>query len=461
MKGGTPLFIGGFVPMFSRLFKFMADSIQKDMKLTRAEKEKETQRQAYDELMYSYPLPENIGDMKSFAIGSLTWRDVIFVVVSEGVPVLIMMAFSTLIPQWLCIVIGVVIGLPFSFLSLKHIFTGDLPVEERVKIALSEQGKTNLLNWDKTKKADGEYVDTSTQSFVPQLIFSDDSYILLPNNKGGFAVIELTVDDMSQAKNTDLVGVVRGFRFLLNRLIQENDCTPIQIMLKSVPKNLRGFISSAEHAVDEIRMKEKYVEAERADDYAALLHALDMDVAFYYRYYIVVTYREDAEHVAEGSVNTASIRRDKLKEKAMSPLNNKAKRARSADFAVGLSEEERKAYLRELNRETEFGTKNTKAALERRVDTVANSIRELGSTHTEVKAHLLTKAEMARLVYECYNTEEKNALDSILMGALEDKDTIYSVSMYKEYPELFSIRKKLKTGAASHLQKNGMLQSRD
>lgn len=440
----------------------MAEStVQKDFKLTKAEKEKELQAQAAQELYYSYPLPDNISEMKSFAFGQFTWRDVMFMGGAEIVGVMLMLPFQAVLPMWLCIVIGVVIGLPFAFLSIKHVFTGDLPIEERVKIALAEKGKSNLLYWDKTKEQNGDYVLSSTQSFVPDLEFTADDMILLPGEKGGFTVIELSVDDVSQAKNTDMLGIVNSFKRLLDSLIQDTDCTPIQIMLKSIPKNLKSYIAAAEQRAEEIEERQKYCAAARAEDYADQLRELDEDKAFYYKYYIVVTYREDTEHVGEDTMNTASVRRQKLKEKGLNPLNKRAKAAKNADFKVGMTEEERKQAMRQTNRESEFGRRRTRDALERRVGMIANMIRDLGSTHTAVQPRILSEQEIAKLIFDCYNSEDKNVVDAVLTGALLDKDTIYSANMYREYPELFALPKKPRENKTLSAQKRGAYTTRE
>lgn len=440
----------------------MAEStLQKDFKLTKAEREKEIQAEAQAQLYQAYPLPDNISEMKSFAFGQFTWRDVIMMGGSELVGVILALPLQVFIPQWLAIVIGAVIGLPFAFLSIKHIFTGNLPIEQRIKIALAERGQANLLYWDKTKERSGEYASSSTQSFVPELEFTAEDIIMLPNDKGGFCVIELSVDDISQAKNTDMLGVVNSFRRFLDSLIQDSDCTPIQIMLKSVPKNLKEYISSAEQRAMEIEESGKYLCAERALDYAELLLELDEDRAFYYKYYIIITYREDAEKVGEETMNTASVRRQKLKEKGLNPLNKRAKAARDADFAIGMTEEERKEEMKRRNKEAEFGRKRTKEALGRRVGMAVNMIRDLGSTHTAVQPRVLSEHEIAKLIFDCYNSEDKNIVDSVLSGALLDKDTIYSINMYRQYPELFSLPEKTRESKTLAAQKRGAYTTRE
>lgn len=420
----------------------MEGNLQQDMKLTRAEREKERQQEAARRLYEEWPLPGNISDLKSYAIGMLTWRDAGFLFASFIIPIMLMMPFSAVIPQWLCVVIGAVIGAPFAFLSIKHVFTGDLPFEERLKISIAERGELNLLHWDKTKEPDGSYVDTSTQSFVPRLEFTDDNFAMLPDNGGGFAIIQISVDDMAQSKNTEILSVVNSFASMLNALIKDTDCTPVQILLKSVPKNLSQYIDAADERTEALARSGRVISSVRSADYAELLVGLDQEKSFYYNYYIIVTYREDAEHVAEETMNTASVKRKKIQEKGFEPINKKAKIARQSDMDVGLSEDERKKRLRELNRDAEFGRKRTKAALERRVNIVVNMLRDLGSTHTDVKPRLLKRSEMSKLIFECYNTEDKNVVDSVIDQSLDERSTMYSRNVYADFGDMFEYEPK-------------------
>lgn len=439
----------------------MAEStVQKDAKFTKAEREKEIEAEAGASLYSSYPLPKNISEMKSFAFGQFTWRDVLLVGASELIPVLLMMPFQAFIPMWLCCVIGIIIGLPFAFLSIKHIFTGDLPIEERLKIRIAEMGKTDLVYWDKTKTPTGTYTSTSAQSIVPDLEFTSWEGVLLPGNTGGFTVVELSVDDITQAKNTEMLGVFNSFKRFLDSLIQENDCTPIQIVLKSIPINLKDYIFAADQRIAAIEETGRMCFAARAEDYAELLTMLDMEKSFYYKYYIIVTYREDAENVGNNTMNTASVRRERLKEKGLNPLNKRAKAAKAADLQVGLTEEERKAAMREKTNDAEFGRRRTKDTLQRRVGMAVNMIRDLGSTHTAVDPRILDENEIAKLIFDCYNTEDKNVVDSVLRGALIEKDTIYSLDMYSDFPEVFSIPKKKKNKTLS-AQKAGAFTTRE
>lgn len=433
----------------------MAEDVQRDLRLTRAEKEKEKEAQAGAELYDDWPLPKNINSMKDFAFGKFTWRDVAFICASELIPIVIMLPFQMVIPQWLCLVIGAVLGLPFAFLSIKHIFTGDLPFEERLKIALNERGESNLLNWDKTKQ-NGEYVDSSTQSFVPVVEFDEDDFIMLPNNQGGFAVVEISVDDMSQAKNSERLSTVKSFKRLLDALINDSDCTPIQILLKSVPKNLAPYIEKADDDCYRIETENKHVAHYRAEDYKYYLQAIDKEIEYYYNYYVVVTYRADAEDVGKDSMKSASVRRMELREKG-NPLQKRAEIAAETDYEIG---EDRKAKNRELAKDNRFGRKRTKVALERRVNIVMNMMKDLGSTHTDVKPRLLGKQEVAKLIFQCYNDTDKNTIDDILEQALEERNTIYSKKMYEDFPEIFdpkTIEPRRETDKTLDVQKRGHL----
>lgn len=430
------------------------EGVERDLKLTRAEQEKERENQAGAELRQPWPLPPNVSEFKSFVFGKFTFRDIAFVFGCEAIPIVIMMAFSLLIPQWLCIVIGFCLGLPLSFLSLKHVFTGELPIEERVKIALKERGATNILNWDKTKK-DGEYIGTSTQSFVPDLVFDEDDFVMLPGDKGGFAVIEVSVDDMAQSKNTEMRSTVYGFADMLNRLISSDQCIPIQVMLKAVPKNLGTYIESAVSDYHRIEMSGRPLSAARAMDYTGTLEALDQEVEYHYSYFVVVTYREDAENVGTQSMKSASTIRKEIREKS-DPLSKKVARAREMEdeFDIG---DDRKAKIKEQSKASEFGRLITRNKLERRVGIVMNALKNLGSTHSEVRPRVLDKHEIAKLIYDCYNEEDKNRIDTVIDEALMQKNTMFARQMYLDFPELFMVKNKEKKSLTRSMLEHGDL----
>lgn len=412
----------------------MADeaSFEKNQKMTRTEAEKKRQAAATQQLYYTYPLPKNISDMKSYAWGKFTWRDVIASGTAFGVPVFIMLAFQALIPLWLCVIIGAVIGAPLVFLVNKHHFTGDLPIEERMKIYLDNAGQNNLLSWDKTRQ-NGRPIETATQSFVPEVEFTDDNFVMLPDGTGGFAVIKLDVDDITMSKPTEVLQIVQGFQETLNSLINNTDCTPVQIYLKAQQRKINGYVDRAISDMYRIREEDKRAMTARALDYASLLMALDNRVEYVYDYYYIITYREDAEDVGNDTMNTMSVRRERMKEK-MNPLNKKMKAVEDMDYQIG---QDRKASTKEFLKQSEFGRVRTKAALTKRVTTALNFIGNIGSTRAGVRPILLDQTELAKLFYEFFNETDKYTVDSVLTQAVRPKRALYSMMVYDDFPELF------------------------
>ena len=123
------------------------ESLSHDIKLTKSEEEKKRQQAAASELFQEWPMPDNVSEMKSFAWGKFTWRDVILSALCLVFPILFMLGFQAFIPMWLCAVIGAVIGLPFVFLVNKHHFTGDLPIEEIIYcIGIKRKNTMDMLN---------------------------------------------------------------------------------------------------------------------------------------------------------------------------------------------------------------------------------------------------------------------------------------------------------------------------
>ena len=411
------------------------NNVQKNIQLEKAQREKEFEENAYAELNEHKILPKNISSMKDYAFGKFTWRDVAFVFACELIPVVLTLPLQAVMPQFLAVFIGLALGAPLSFLSIRHVFTGDLPIEERIKISLGERSQNNLLNWDKTIQ-DGEYVATSTQSFVPVVEFDENDYIFLPGDKGGFAVLKISVDDMSQAKNSEKLMSLNGFHRMLDALVNDRDCIPIQILLKSVPKNLSEYVNTADECRMRILSENKMVAAVRAADYMGFLQGLDEAVGYYYDYYLVITYREDAEEVGNDTMNSPSVRKKKLSEgKILNPLNKRAQIAAEAEYDIGA---DRKKQNKELARSANFGRLRTQKALDRRVTTVMTMIRDLGNTHTEIRAELLSKHEITKLIFECYNDTDKHTIDAVIGQAMESRSTIYSTNMYQDFPDLFN-----------------------
>lgn len=409
----------------------MADEAVVESKIRRTEAEKKKQAEALSRLMQAYPLPKNISDMKSYAWGKFTWRDVIVSGACVIVPVMFMLAFQAVLPLFACVLIGIVIGIPLVFVANKHIFTGDLPIEEKVKIYVKNSGQSNLLSWDKTKQ-NGQYIPSSTQSFVPDVTF-DDSYAMLRGNKGGFAIVQLDIEDSTMSKYTEQFQILTQFVSMLNQCIDNQKSIPIQIYMQSSLIRLQGWIDNAMDDVMNIGASGKPTMWARGVDYLSLLKYYDNETRYMYRYYIVITYREDAEGVGDATMNTTSVRREQLKEKA-NPFRKKMEAAQSADFQIG---DDRKAKSKEFMQASEFGKARTRSELDNRVPKIANAINQIGSTNTSVTARLLGKAEAGQLFYEFFNETDKYASIPVLMQALDDKDALWSDSVYHDFPQLF------------------------
>lgn len=409
----------------------MADEAVVESKIRRTEAEKKKQAEALANLMQAYPLPKNISDMKSYAWGKFTWRDVIVSSACIIVPVMFMLAFQAVLPLFACVLIGIVIGIPLVFVANKHIFTGDLPIEEKVKIYVKNSGQSNLLSWDKTKQ-NGQYIPSSTQSFVPDVTF-DDSYAMLRGNKGGFAIVQLDIEDSTMSKYTEQFQILTQFVSMLNQCIDNQKSIPIQIYMQSSLIRLQGWIDNAMDDVMDIGASGKPTMWARGVDYLSLLKYYDNETRYMYRYYIVITYREDAEGVGDATMNTTSVRREQLKEKA-NPFRKKMEVAQSADFQIG---DDRKAKSKEFMQASEFGKARTRAELDNRVPKITNAINQIGSTNTSVTARLLGKAEAGQLFYEFFNETDKYASIPVLMQALDDKDALWSDSVYHDFPQLF------------------------
>lgn len=409
----------------------MADEAVVENKIRRTEAEKRRQEQAYSDLMRTYPLPKNISDMKSYAWGKFTWRDVIISSACMIVPVMFMLTFQAVLPLFACVLIGIAIGIPLVFVANKHIFTGDIPIEEKIKIYVKNSGQSNLLSWDKTKQ-NGLYIPSSTQSFVPDVTF-DDSYAMLRGNKGGFAIVQLDIEDSTMSKYTEQFQILRQFVSMLNQCIDNQKTIPIQIYMQSSLMRLQGWIDNAVDDVMEIGASGKSTMWARGVDYLSLLKWNDNRTKYMYRYYIVITYREDAEGVGDATMNTTSVRREQLKEKA-NPFRKKIEAAQSADFQIG---DDRKAKSKEFLQASEFGKARTRAELDNRVPKIINAINQIGSTNTSVTARLLGREEAGQLFYEFFNETDKYASIPVLMQALEDKETLWSDNIYNDFPQMF------------------------
>ena len=406
--------------------------VAEGLSLQKTEREKKRQSEALSELSRPYSLPKNISDMKSYAWGKFTWRDVIVSGACILVPCLIMMSFQAFIPTYVCLIIGFAIGLPLVFVANKHVFSGDLPIEQQVAIYLKEAGQSNLLSWDKTK-INGAYVPSATQSFVPDIQIEQNDYALINGNHGGFAIDQIDVEDSTMAKYTDQLMLYQQFCSTLNQCIDDQKEIPIQIYMQSTLTPLKGWMSNTIDAINEMDGTSTSVKRDRALDYLGLLGRFDSREKYSYRYYVVTTYRDDAEGVGDKSMNTTSVRREQLKEN-MNPFKKKMEAAEAADYKIG---EDRSAKTKEYMQASQFGMTRTNAELDNRLLKVESAIDTMGSTHTGIQARKLSSAEISRLFYEFFNDTDKYTSVPILQQALDPKVTLMSQDVYKDFPDMF------------------------
>lgn len=422
-----------------------------DIKRGKSEAEKSREQAALQELYHPYPLPNNVSDMHAYVFMKFTLRDIIVLCIAFLLPIIMTLPLQVIIGQIPQMIFGFVLGLPLAFIGNRHMFTGDLPIEERIKIAMSDRGANNLMHWDKTKK-NGAYVDTSTQSFVPQISFTRNNFVMLPYGQGGFSVIEVTSDDIEMAKNSDKRNIVDSFHKMLDHLVTDTECVPIQIFMKSVPINIKNYVDDIEDNYIRVRQEHKYIMAARMEDYWSTLNGFNNEIAYSYSYYIIVTYRKDAEKVGDNTMNTIGNRRQKLQEN-MNPLARRQKALSELDHEIGVSDAEK---LRKTMRENEFGPGNTIMKLSRRTSRILNDLNNIQSGESAVNARVLSRNEIAKLFFECYNISNKNTIDSIIDQSIaqpyiiacsgvgderfpDRQDIQCPNQMYKDFPELFHV----------------------
>ena len=429
-----------------------------DLKQTKAAQEKERQERAYNQLMTEYPLPTNLSDMKSFAWGKFTWRDVFVTFFCLLIPALLMMSLSAIIPVWICLIIAIALAIPLVYFANRHIFTGDLPIEEQIKIAMANAGASDLLVWDKTKRG-SHYVETATQNFVPEIEFTEDNYVMLPGggdkSGGGFAVLQVTCDDIVMSKNTDKLQIVGGFNNVLNSLVNETDCTPIQILMKASLIDIESYLESAMDEIFRIEQQPNFkplLDA-RANDYANMLQTMNDETQYYYDYYIIVTYRPDAEDVGNDTMTTGSVRKQKMKEK-INPLRKRQETLSQVEFEIG---DDRKKKLKEASRQKRFDRRRTRETLKRRTQNLITRMKNCGTTYTDVSTRLLTREEVSKLFFQCYNSTDKDIIDTVVTESLNPKTTIYSKSVYRDFPDLFRPPKKKTVDKTKMIQRHGAL----
>lgn len=429
------------------------------VKETQAMQEQQAQREAQAYLDVAYELPKNLSEMKSFAWGQFTWRDVIVSGAILLVMVTLTLPFHDAIGQIPCLLISIGMALPFIYLANKHHFTGDLPIEQRMKISLDNWGKPDLLVWDKTKM-DGVYVGTSTHDFVPAVSFGDDGIAILPGNAGGFSVLKINVDDSDYIKPTERAQIQRGFIYLLNKLNTTSNNIPIQIFLKSSRQDLSSFVENAENDLFRIEDNDKdgtqLIKRDRALNYANYLQYISTSERFYYDYYIVVTYREDAEDAGNDTINSASVRREKMIDSA-NPMKNKQKVMENVD--VDLGEDMAKAR-REALADADFGEVNTRNAMNNRIETVVQAVKASGTTHSSINAEMLDREQVSKLFFQCYNSDDSRFLDKVIEQSVDPKITLTSVEVRRDFPGLFPKPAKEEEDRFATLQQRGTVMGR-
>lgn len=421
--------------------------------------EQEAQRMAQAYLDMSHELPRNLSEMKSFAWGSFTWRDVIVSGVWAGFFVMLSTPFHGMIGQIPAILIALLLSLPGIYLINQHHFTGDLPIEKRLKIAMDNWGKPDLLVWDKTKM-DGAYVGTSTHDFVPAVQFGADGVAILPGNKGGFSVLKINVDDSDHIKPTERAQIQKGFLYLLNRLNTDKNNIPIQIFLKSARQDLSSFVENAENDLFRIEDNDKdgtqLIKRERASNYAQYLQYIANSDRFYYDYYIVVTYREDAEEVGDNSLNSASVIRERNKDK-MNPLKKKEQIMENVETELG---EDRAAARKEAASQADYGEVNTRTMMNSRIETVTQAIKASGTTHSSINAEFLGREEVSKLFFQCYNPDDSRFLDQVISQSVDQKVGIISTEVRRDFPGLFPKPEQEEEDRIETLQRRGTVMGR-
>lgn len=412
---------------------FPLADVREDLRLTKSEAEQERQAQAAGRLYRRKKLPKNMSEMKSYAWGRFTWRDLLMSGAALGIPIVLLLPLQVFIPVWVCVLVGALIGAYPVFLVNRHVLTGDLPIEEKIRIKVGNIGERDLLSWDKTRVGDS-YTPYSTQSFVPDVSFTDDGYAILPGNQGGFSAIRIEIDDITKSKYTEQEGIVLAFSALLNRLVTNNECVPIQLYMKAKEQQLDNYVQQA--ISDTYRASRSGADAmsARAADQARLLYKMDTVVRYMYEYYVIVTYRDDAEDVGNDSMNTFGVKREQLKEKA-NPFKKQMDATRDVDFKIG---DDRAKMAKRYLKEKQFGYARTVAALEKRTRIVLGALSSMGTAAINVNTELLSKSDMSRLFYDCYNESTKYTTDTLLEQALHPKIALLSDAVYEDFPELFS-----------------------
>lgn len=425
----------------------MSDATKEDIRERKSEKFTTAEEQSSMALHTRYLLPYNISDMRQYAFGKMTWRDVI---VSSIVLALCIgfgyVVFTPFIGSALGMLIGVLLAIYPVFLVNKHSLTGEPPIEDRIRIYLDAKDHHTTMCWDKQRTRSGLYESTSTQSVVPDVSFGDDdtqdNFVYVNGDHGGFSVLSVEPDDESSFKENDKLSIFRQFQNMLNSLATERECIPIQLVSHAEQMNLSTFVENAEEDVRRIgrdvderqRFRRPLMES-RAEDYQVLVAEQNSRTMFTHRYYVVVTYRDDSEDIGSESITkrSAQLRRQKMLDKA-NPLKKSQDRASNIEFDIG---DDREAKVSAATRENKWTRRKTQAALLRRTTTVMDRLSSIGPTPTCVRVTQLDRMEIAKLFYACYNTVDKETVDAVVSQALDQRPVQTSQLVYDDFPDLF------------------------
>lgn len=416
----------------------MADHIGANDQAQQAQaaQERAREREAESVLEMSYPLPPNASEMQSYAWGTFTWRDIVFSGSALLVMFLLTTPISAMFGQVAQVIATILLAAPIIFVAMRHHFTGDLPVEKRLQIALENRGKPDLMVWDKTIR-DGKYVETSTHDFVPRVHFRSDGFITLPGEKGGFSVLKVICDDSNHVKATEQLQLMLGFNDMLNGLLAKEQNVPIQILLKATRQNISRYVEDAEDCLDRIRKNDvdstQLMKAERARDYLAYMDAMADEARFFHDYYVVVTYREDAEDVGNDSLKSGGVMKQRLRDKA-NPFAKGDSLAANVEVEIGQDREEAIANARASAR---FGEVGTVDALNKRVDIVKQAIDRSKTTHTSISSEVMSEDEVSKLFFQCYNNDSDRLLDEVVKQSIDDKPVLVSELARRDFPDLF------------------------
>ena len=198
------------------------------------------------------------------------------------------------------------------------------------------------------------------------------------------------------------------------------------------------------------------IKRDRALNYANYLQYISTSERFYYDYYIVVTYREDAEEAGNDTINSAGVRREKFKDSA-NPMKNKEKVMNNVEGELG---EDMAVKRKEALANADFGEINTRNAMNNRIETVVQAVKARGTTHSSINAEMLTREQVSKLFFQCYNSDDSRFLDKVIDQSIDPKVSLTSVEVRRDFPGLFPKPEIEKEDRFATLQQRGTVMGR-